>query len=183
MNQADEIVGHNSDNFDIRWVRTRCLLHNISAFPEYNSIDTYKLAKKYFRFNSNKLDYISSLLGFGHKLHTGFDLWKDICLDNSKTAMNKMVTYCKKDVLLLEKVHNQFKNYTKHKTHVGVSQGDHKIDCPECGSDKMTKRGVRVSAAGTKSQELQCQDCGKYHRVLITSYTKEINRRTNKARI
>jgi DNA polymerase III epsilon subunit-like protein len=62
LNEADEIVGQNSDNFDVKWLRTRCLKHKLGMLPEYNQVDTYKLAKKYFRFNSNKLDYIASFL-------------------------------------------------------------------------------------------------------------------------
>ena len=41
-NQADELVGHNGDKFDLAWIRTRCLYHNIPMFPTYVTIDTLK---------------------------------------------------------------------------------------------------------------------------------------------
>ncbi len=64
-NDAHELVGHNSDMFDLPWIRTRCLFHNIDMFPNYTTIDTYKISKNKFKFNSNKLDYIAKFLGVG----------------------------------------------------------------------------------------------------------------------
>ena len=55
-NQADEIVGHNGDKFDLPWVRTRCLLHKIEVFPKYKTIDTLKISRSKFRFPDNKLN-------------------------------------------------------------------------------------------------------------------------------
>ncbi len=57
LNKADEIIGHNGDRFDIKWLRTRCIFHDIDMFPTYRTIDTLKYAKSSFYFNSNKLDY------------------------------------------------------------------------------------------------------------------------------
>jgi len=179
MNTADEVIGHNSDNFDIKWVRTRCLYHGIPAIPDYSTVDTYKLAKKYFRFNSNKLDYISSFLGGGHKLHTGFGLWKSIVLDNDVKAMKKMVTYCKKDVVLQEKVYQRMKEYTNHKTHIGVHGGNDKASCPECESENIVKKGIRVTAAGSKSYRLNCLDCGKWYQIAFSTFNKLIRTKEN----
>ena len=44
LNQANEIIGHNSDKFDIKWIRTRCLIHGVDMIPEYTSIDTLNAA-------------------------------------------------------------------------------------------------------------------------------------------
>jgi transcription elongation factor Elf1 len=149
--------------------------------PTYSSVDTYKLAKQYFRFNSNKLDYMSSFLGYGNKIHTEYDLWKKIVLDNDTKAMQSMVKYCKKDVLLTEKVHQAMKNYTRHKTHVGVTIGETKIDCPECGSDHIQSRGYSITGVGTKFKRCQCQSCGKWYQVNLNVYNKAISIKNNKA--
>ena len=87
ISTADEVVGHNSDKFDIKWVRTRCLYHGISMTHDIKSIDTLKSSRGKFRFNSNKLDYIGKYLGVGKKMETGgFDLWKDIILKNCRKS-------------------------------------------------------------------------------------------------
>jgi DNA polymerase elongation subunit (family B) len=183
INEADEVIGHNGDNYDIKWLRTRCLIHRIPAFPKYQTLDTLKLSRKYFRFNSNKLDYISKITGGDGKTKTEYSWWKQIVLFNDQTAMNKMVKYCKKDVLELERVHQVFKPYTEAKIHVGVVEGGSKIDCPECGSDNTHSRGYSISAAGVKKNRCQCQDCGKWYSVATTTYNTEWKERNRKDKV
>ena len=166
-NTADELVGHNGDKFDLPWIRTRCLFHDIDLFPNYITIDTLKLARNKFRFNSNRLNYIAQYLGIGKKIKTEFDLWKDIVLNKSETALNKMVAYCKQDVKLLEEVHQKLKNHERAKTHYGVANGKDKRTCPECGGNKVHITKYRVTALGTKMAQYQCQGCGKYHQKAV----------------
>jgi len=115
IDSADEVIGQNSDKFDIKWLRARCIFHRIPISTKFNSIDTLKMMRAGFNFNSNKLDYVGKFLGLGEKIHTGYDLWKDITLHNSKEAMQKMIKYCEQDVLLLEQVYNELKVYTPKK--------------------------------------------------------------------
>lgn len=108
---CDILCGHNGDNFDIKWLRTRCLYHGIQLSPKFHTIDTLKAAKSGFLFNSNKLDYIGQFLKLGRKIPTQYEMWKKILLLNDKKTLDAMVTYCKGDVLLLEKVYNKMKSY------------------------------------------------------------------------
>lgn len=183
MNEADECIAHNGDKFDIKWLKTRCLYHKISTFPSYNSVDTLKLAKSNFRFNSNKLDYIGQFLGLGKKKSTGFGLWKDIVLLNDNKAMSKMISYCKQDVNLLAKVYKELAKHVKHKTHVAVYNGGSKVDCPECTSTNTQSRGYYVLASGVRRNKCQCLDCGKWYSVAATTYNKEIKERNRKDKI
>jgi len=163
---ADQAIAHNGDNFDLKWLKTRAIKHGIDAFPNYDTIDTLKLSRQGFRFNSNKLDYIGQFLGVGKKMKTGgFDLWKDIILRNDEEAMNKMIKYCQQDVKLLEMVFNKLNPYVKSKTHVGMMLGGDKCSCPECGSSNYTISKRRMSASGLKKIQLQCRDCGKYNTI------------------
>lgn len=162
-NEADELVGHNGDKFDLAWIRTRCLFHGIDMFPNYVTIDTLKVARSKFKFNSNKLNYIAQYLGIGSKIKTEFDLWKDIALKNCPVAMAKMVKYCKMDVILLEKVHKKLNNHIASKTHYGVIFGEDRGSCPECGSDDLVKNNKRTLASGLVKIQLRCNNCGKYH--------------------
>jgi hypothetical protein len=106
--QADVTIGHNADNFDSKFFMGRCLYHGIPVKFEAKKVDTLKIARKLFRLNSNKLDYLGKYLGFGGKRDTGgIKTWIDIIFNNNRTALNKMVFYCKGDVLLLEKIYNK----------------------------------------------------------------------------
>ena len=163
VNEADELVGHNGDKFDLAWIRTRCLFHEIEMFPNYTTIDTLKVARSKFKFNSNKLNYIAQFLGIGSKIKTDFDLWKNIVLHKDKASMDKMVKYCKMDVILLEKVHKKLSNHIPAKTHYGVIFGGDRGSCPECGSDELKRCGTRVSATGVKKIKFQCSNCHKTH--------------------
>lgn len=115
LNSADEIITQNGDAFDVKWVRGRCLLHDIAMPIKFNSIDTLKMARAGYRLNCNKLDYIGQFLGIGQKNHTSYQMWKDITLDNCQNAMDKMVKYCKQDVVLLEKVYKKLQPFSPEK--------------------------------------------------------------------
>ena len=162
-NDADELVGHNGDRFDLAWIRTRCLFHGISMFPNYVTIDTLKIARSKFKFNSNKLNYIADFLGFGQKIKTDFNLWKNIVLHKDKKAMEEMIKYCKKDVILLEKVYKELAKHIAPKTHYGVRFGADRGSCPECGSEDLFVCKTRLIASGQKKIQYQCKTCGKYH--------------------
>lgn len=162
LNQADEIIAHNGDRFDIKWLRTRCLYHGIEMFPQYQSIDTLKHSKSQFNFNSNKLDYIAKFLGVGAKLkHEGMDMWKAIIFDKDADAMKRMVEYCDMDVLVLEKVFHKIQPYTKHKVNYSVLGGGDKFGCPECQSNNVRLRNTYTTPAGTIQHYMSCNSCHK----------------------
>ena len=162
-NVANEMVGHNGDKFDLAWIRTRCLFHKIDMFPKYLTIDTLKVARSKFRFNSNRLNYIADFLGLGQKIKTEYSLWKDILLKKDKIAMEKMIKYCKKDVILLEQVFKALSNHIEPKTHYGVIFGHHKGSCPECGSDDLRIKDRRALTSGIIKLIFKCNTCGKHH--------------------
>ena len=168
-NEADELIGHNGDKFDLAWIRTRCLFHNIPMFPDYVTIDTLKVSRAKFRFNSNRLNYIGKFLGVGQKIHTSYDLWKDIVLKNCTKSLDKMVKYCKQDVKLLEEVFERMSVHIKPKVHYGMAHGSSKHDCINCGSDDMRVIKTRFTAAGTEKKQYQCNTCNKYSTYTATT--------------
>jgi uncharacterized protein YprB with RNaseH-like and TPR domain len=109
---ADEVVAYNGDNFDVKWIAGAAALEGIEAWDWNLTTDPFKQYKRSFRFPSFKLDYIAATLGFGHKNPMGFQDWVDI-QNGCKKALKKMVKYCDKDVVLLEKVFDRLDKYTK----------------------------------------------------------------------
>lgn len=161
--QADELVGHNGDKYDLAFIRTRCLYHGIEMFPRYQTIDTLKISRSQFRFNSNRLDYIAKFLGIGQKIKTEFNLWKDIVLHKDKKALEYMVKYCKEDVNLLEQVHKRLRAHQFAKMHYGVLFGQDRGSCPECGSDDLHIHRRRATVTGLKKIQYRCKSCGTFH--------------------
>lgn len=172
LDEADEIVAHNGDRFDLPWIRTRCIKYSIPMQPSYKTIDTIKISKNRFRFNSNRLDYIAKFLGVGEKIHTEYQLWIDTVLHKSKEALENMIKYCKNDVLILEKVYQKLAAYTEPKTHVGVLNGGNKTSCPSCGCPNSVSKGRSVSAVGHVKQVRKCRECGRKFRISLSLATE-----------
>jgi hypothetical protein len=171
MAQANEIVAHNGDRFDMKWLRTRCIFHGLAMPPIHNTIDTLKEAKRYFNFNSNKLDYIAKFLGVGAKMDTGgLDLWKDIVFKKSPEAMAKMVAYCQMDVNVLQAVFEKLNTYTQSKVNYAVLRGGDKYECPQCGTHNVRYNKKVTTTAGTIHHWLVCNPCAKYFKVNNNTY-------------
>src|ERR1019366_3081154 len=76
MNDADIIIAHNGDGFDIKKSNARFIIHGLLPPATYKTIDTLKIARRHFKFGSNKLNDLGVTLGLGKKLpHTGAHLW------------------------------------------------------------------------------------------------------------
>jgi len=87
LNEADEVIAHNSDNFDIKELRTRCFLQGVHMFPKYRTFDTLKKSRSYFRFPSNRLDYLGKAAEVGRKLdNVDRQLWID-CTEGKTKAL------------------------------------------------------------------------------------------------
>ena len=97
MDKADIIAGHNIDRFDIPALNTRFFLNHIE-FPYYNrTLDTLKVARK-MKFESNKLDYLSQVLGHDGKDKMRLDDWLAISSSGDPVALAKMYKYNRGDV-------------------------------------------------------------------------------------
>lgn len=164
-NEADEIVGHNIDRFDMPWIKTRALFHGLQPFPSWKTADTLQWARRLLLFNSNRLDYIGRFLGVGGKIKTEFKLWKEVMINRDPSALKTLVDYCKRDVELLEKVHQKLLSIGPVKTHAGVLGGGEKWQCPHDGSRRVEKSKTRVTASGTIQHQMQCLDCGRYYSI------------------
>lgn len=161
LSQADVIIAHNGDSFDQKYVETRILYHGLPALPPLTSIDTYKIAKQRFRFNSNRLDYLGKFLGLGGKKSTPPGLWLDV-LKGDKKAIHTMVDYNKRDVTLLESVFLKLRPYVAN--HINRELFS-RTGCPRCGSTKLQSRGFH-RAISRVYRRFQCQSCFGWHRAV-----------------
>ena len=173
MAEADELVGHNVDRFDTKFIMGRALKHGISVLPKYQSTDTLKLAKKHFMLNSNKLDYIAQYLNIGHKVrHRGMEMWDDIILRNDPKALEEMCEYNVHDVFLTEKVYKALMNYSLPKVNHASKQTGDKHTCPQCGSNHAELHKTYISSSGTKTRLMNCLNCSTNFTINNTNYTK-----------
>jgi len=154
--EADVIVAHNGDDFDLRVLNARLIYHGLAPLPQITTIDTKKVAKSKFRFVSNRLDYLGAYLGLGRKKKTEFKLWLDV-LNGSREALNYMVRYCKQDIKLLEKVYLKLRPFMTN--HPNQRLYNLKSNCPICGKGPLISQGYRYTRT-TVRQRYQCKACG-----------------------
>ena len=172
MNEADVLVAHNGDRFDIKWIKTRALKHGLEMLPYYNQVDTLKIAKKHFYLNSNKLDYISQFLGFEGKISTEPKLWDKIILEKDPDALNEMIIYCDEDVRQLEKVYNKLKVWDKPKQHTGSLIADDKTSSPISGSKNLELIKTTTTPNGTKKRIMRDLDTMRLFEMSDGNYKK-----------
>jgi len=175
--QADYAIAHYGDGFDVKFVAGRLLLNGLPPLPIVPTIDTYKLAKKYFLLNSNKLDYLAKKLGLEGKHEMGMADWIAIeegTIAERKAAVKKMALYNLNDVDVLEAVWNIMKNYTESKINRNLfrKKGEERV-CPVCGAKGNTqeKRGT-VANKLTLLQRMFCKTHKGWYTVRIAKEDK-----------
>lgn len=162
LDKADIVVGHHIDNFDIKKLNVRFLKHGLTPPSPFRTIDTKKLAKKHFMFDSNKLDELARFLGIGRKLQTkGKDTWFG-CMKGDMASWKDMVKYNIHDVILDNEVYNFLSPWATGGINFATMTGEDMV-CTRvgCGSKRLQSRGDYTSGRGV-GKRYQCQDCGKW---------------------
>ena len=173
IKDADELIAHNGDKFDIKELRTRAILTGNLMFPIYRTLDTLKKSRQYFRFPSNKLDYLGKVLNVGRKLdHEGMKLWIDICEHKNKASLKKMIEYCVQDVAVLEDVYFALSPYIYHNTNMAVLKGGEKWHCPECASQNVQLSHTDATAMGYIKRHMKCNSCRKFYKISNRTYIR-----------
>ncbi len=171
LSEADAVVHHNGNAFDLKFSETRMLAHGLTPLPIIPHIDTLKTAKTRFFFNSNSLEYLGTLLGVGHKLDHSKGLWLTILKEGNSPkavkAIKEMVKYNKQDVLLLRDVFLKLRPYMPDYMSRHLF-GNPDSTCPRCGSHHVQKRGIH-RALTQLYQRFQCSKCGGWFRVRKSS--------------
>jgi DNA polymerase elongation subunit (family B) len=162
FDEAEGIVGWNSDKFDIRWIFAQFLEFGLSKPSPFAKIDLMKSVKRQVYLPSYKLDYVAQWLGIGRKIQTGgFDLWRDV-LNGDAQARAKMRRYNIQDVRLTEQVLDRLtsKGWVLGLPNASISGG---MCCtnPMCGGERLQARGFQITKT-RKYQRWQCKDCGSW---------------------
>lgn len=166
LNEADVVVSYNGDRFDTQHLNREFVQAGMSPPSPFKSVDVLKSVKQRFRFPSNKLAYVSKVLGLEGKLqHEGHALWTKVLAGDAK-AQKVMERYNVQDVVLLEKVHDKLLPWLVNYPNVNLYKGDG-AGCPKCGSVHIQRRGTVATAARTY-QRLFCTDCGSWSRNNVT---------------
>jgi len=173
MNQADLLVAHNGDKFDMKFIKGRAFKHNLPMHVNYVQFDTYKVARKKFDINSGKLDYIAKYLELSyHKIKVDMELWDRVILERSPEALDEMVEYCNRDVFVLEDVYNAMANWEHPKVHAGVILTEDRISSPYSGSKNIELTKTTSTTRGTLKRVMTCNDTNRTFELSDAQYRK-----------
>jgi hypothetical protein len=169
LNEADVIVGFNSDKFDVKRLNAEFIERGWAPPSPYDKIDLFKQAKKHFAWSSNRLKDILKRLELTPKLEDTIDmeLWIDCCYWKDSAAQNRMKKYNKQDVRSTEELYEWLLGWIEPHPNWALFADDvtdpDKPVCPNCGGTHLHK--VKVRRTRVRSyQQWHCQDCGKYSR-------------------
>jgi len=163
FDDADIVVGHNGDRFDIKKLQAKMKEFDLKPPSPFKSVDTLKIARNHFAFSSNKLDDLGQKLKLGQKTDTGgFKLWLD-CMAGDQKAWDKMKAYNKQDVVLLEKLYLELRAWTPRHPNIATYMECERVACAACGSENVQARGYYHTNTGSYKR-FMCKDCGTWSR-------------------
>lgn len=161
MDESDIIIGQNSKSFDIPKINARFLEHSMPKPSSFRQIDTMRLAKKHFKFTSNKLEYMSKKFLTGiqksdHKKFPGHSLWSE-CLKGNVEAFEEMEAYNVTDILTTEALYHRLKSWDSS-LNFNVYHDAFHHQC-SCGSVSFKRHGFVFTNTGKFKRHI-CTKCG-----------------------
>lgn len=177
LDQADIVVAHNGDRFDVPKINARFIKAGLPPPSPYRTVDTLKIAKAKFKFTSNRLAYLAEFLGtdqkkLEHQKFPGHSLWVEVRKGNL-AAWREMKAYNVADVTTLKGVYTRLAPWDTKHPNMGIDLDEETV-CPVCGSQHLSPRGFQYSNTG-KFQRYVC-DCGAWSRGKENLLTKEKRR-------
>ena len=174
MNEADVIMGWNSQAFDVKHLNREFLMAGMTPPSPYVNIDLMRVTKASFKFPSNKLDWVSQSLKIGEKVkHEGFTLWTK-CMAGDEQAWTDMYTYQRQDVDLLIDLYYKLLPWIKNHPNMGLFAEDSAM-CPNCGNTKLQSYGLARSGVSAYPQFL-CHKCGTHSKLSKRSQNVSLKR-------
>lgn len=171
LDEADAIVAHNGNGFDIPTLNYGMFRHGLAPPSPYKKIDTLRAAKRSFRSPSNKLDWLTKVNGQEGKIGTDWALW-DGCMNGDLDAWEKMVRYCKQDVTELEKFYMDMRPWIPNHPNLSVYTDCTDPQCTTCLSTNLSTAPDVVTST-IKYPGFRCNDCGTHLRGRVNTSTKE----------
>lgn len=169
LDEADVVIGFNSDAFDIKRINAEFLRLGWGRPSPYQTIDLFKQAKKHFAFSSNRLKDLLKELDLTPKLEDNADmkLWMDCAFFEDAEAQGRMEDYNIQDVLSTEEFYDYMLGWIEPHPNWGlyvddVSDPENPV-CPNCGGQHMVKHKRRYTKVNAY-QQWHCNDCGRYAR-------------------
>lgn len=163
LQDADVIIGHNIDDFDMKEINTIFIKHRLGVLPAIKTIDTLKVARKYFRFEGNKLSELAAFFNVEGKDNQPD--WQAVA-DGDVKALEYSEKYCKQDVKVLKKIFPFLRPFIRNFPTVPKNNRPEYCEC--CGSKLLKNHGTRFNGRSFYL-DIRCLECKHPHPVKVKS--------------
>jgi DNA polymerase III epsilon subunit-like protein len=170
MDEANLIVAHNGNHFDLKKFNSRFVKHGFRPPSSYQSIDTLLIARANFGFTSNKLDDLCTYFDIPGKTSTNLELWRR-CFYADKEALDEMKFYNKNDVEILEEIYIKLRPWIKGHPNLNLWNEEYVSVCPNCGGEIEIKGDYYTPL--NRYDAFRCLNCGAVGRSKSTNLEKE----------
>jgi hypothetical protein len=175
LDSCDIAITQNGVAFDNKKLNARFIQAGFPPPSSFKNIDTKLIASRYFKFTSNKLEYLSNTLNekykkLNHSEFSGHSLWTE-CLKGNLKAWKAMERYNKHDVLATEELWTKLSPWANNAPNFNIYHNDYHHIC-RCGSKDLNRNGYAYTTTG-KYIRYKCKDCGVESRDPKNILTKE----------
>jgi len=173
MDQADIVIAHNGDRFDIPKINTRFLINGYPPPSPFQSVDTLQTFRRKFQTGSNRLGHLAKLLEVEQKLDGGgMERWI-ACRRGDDKAMADMVEYNEGDIVTLRDVYYRILPWIPSHPNFGVITQQAHV-CPHCGSSNLELGDKPYRTPAGSYPVWRCKDCGAQARERRTEVKKDV---------
>lgn len=163
MEASDMLVGHNFKDFDLKHAKARFIYHDLPVTKKWMVEDTLKMARKYFKFPKNNLDYVTELLGMEGKTDVKHSdvIWK--CIDGDMKAWKAMEAYNIQDIKISRALYERLSPWHENHANLNLIKRGGQV-CKVClANGKEGKNWRRKGIDWNKTfgrQKYLCNECG-----------------------
>lgn len=164
LDEADIVVTHYGSGFDSPVLNAGFIANNMKPPSDYRHLDTFKIATRVAKFQSNKLEYLTDKLctkykKLSHEKYPGMELW-NACLQGDQKAWKEMEKYNIHDVLSTEELFTKLQPWIPDSMPDVYWISDDARECRKCGrTGTMVSKGFRWTKR-YKYRRYQCTKCG-----------------------
>lgn len=160
-NEAQVVVGHNIDGFDTKKLKGEWNLYRLGRPSPFKSVDTLKVARSEFGYESNTLDSLLTRWGLQGKTDKySIEMARAACAGDPR-AQRKLRLYNQGDIRATENAYDFVRGWIPNHPHIGLLTGDEDC-CGNCGGDLVQNDWYRTAV--TAYAQMHCTNCGAWFR-------------------
>lgn len=161
FDRADVMYGHNIDGFDVKKLNSEWALMGLNPPAPFKTVDTLKVARARFGYESNTLDALCKRLGIVAKTDRYDVEVARAALAGDVKAQRKLKAYNTGDIAASEALVDTLRAWISNHPHDKHGTSNDRLTCNACWGDNLERNGTRLANQITYTM-WQCRDCGAH---------------------